>query len=113
MKISFVIPAYIKEHYIGDCIDAILSEKKANTYDVEIIVVNNASTDNTADVLKQYRDITVVNESEKGLVRARRAGFMASNGDLIANVDADTRITAGWLRKVMRAFEDDSRLVAL
>jgi glycosyltransferase involved in cell wall biosynthesis len=54
MKISFVIPAYNEERYVGDCLDAILKEKHANSYDVEIIVVNNASTDGTAEAVKKY-----------------------------------------------------------
>ena len=45
MKLSFVIPAYNEEHYIGDCLDAIIGQKKEFESDVEIIVVNNASTD--------------------------------------------------------------------
>ena len=114
MKISFVIPAYNEEHYVGDCLHAILREKRANpSYDVEIIVVNNASTDGTAEVVKKYPEVKLVNESTKGIVHARRAGFLASTGDLIANVDSDTRVSIGWLPKVMRAFEHDTRLVGV
>lgn len=114
MKISFVIPAYNEEHYIGDCLDAIVREKHANpSYDVEIIVVNNASTDGTAEVVKKYPEVTLVNEPTKGIVHARRAGFLASTGGLIANVDSDTRVSIGWLPKVMKEFERNTKLVAL
>jgi glycosyltransferase involved in cell wall biosynthesis len=40
MKLSFVIPAYNEERYIGDCLNAIVTQKKARHYDIEIIVVN-------------------------------------------------------------------------
>ncbi|MDR3582705.1 MAG: glycosyltransferase family 2 protein [Candidatus Pacebacteria bacterium] len=115
MKLSFVIPAYNEEHYLADCLDAIVAEKKASPHaaDIEIIVVNNASTDGTEAVARRYQDVIVVNEQSKGIVHARRAGYTASTGDIVANVDADTRITPGWIEKVFRAFERDERLVAL
>jgi glycosyltransferase involved in cell wall biosynthesis len=118
MKLSFVIPAYNEEHYVGECLDSIIAQKKAlPQYDIEIIVVNNASTDGTADVVKKYASaaaggVRLVDERAKGLVRARRAGFLASSGNLIANVDSDSRLTPGWIEKVMTAFANDSKLVA-
>jgi glycosyltransferase involved in cell wall biosynthesis len=115
MKISFVIPAYNEEHYVADCLDAILAQKDGAPCPLEIIVVNNASTDGTEAVVRRYTDrgVTLVNEPEKGLVHARRAGYDAATGDIIANVDADTRITPGWIDKVYRAFSGDPKLVAL
>lgn len=112
MKLSFVIPAYNEENYLGDCLDAIIRETRGAPYDTEIIVVDNASTDGTANVAKRYPEVKVVYEPEKGIVRARRAGYLAATGDLIANVDADTRITPGWVKKVMDAFAKDPKLVA-
>jgi glycosyltransferase involved in cell wall biosynthesis len=119
MKLSFVTPAYNEEGYIGLCIDAILREKAkfvaggGDPNNIEIIVVNNASTDKTADVVKKYQDVTLVNEPHKGIVWARRAGLMASTGDLIANVDADTQITDGWISRVFNEFARDPKLVGL
>jgi cellulose synthase/poly-beta-1,6-N-acetylglucosamine synthase-like glycosyltransferase len=120
MKLSFVIPAYNEESYVGDCLEAIIAQKRALEEqkkvlpgDIEIVVVNNASTDKTGEVVARYKDVKLVNEPEKGLVRARRAGFMAATGDLIANVDADTRITPGWIKKVLDSFAKDPKLVAL
>ncbi|HVO28389.1 MAG TPA: glycosyltransferase family 2 protein [Candidatus Paceibacterota bacterium] len=114
MKLSFVIPAYNEENYIGDCLAAIIAQKRAlPEYDIEIVVVNNASTDGTAAAVEKYPDVKLVNEPRKGIVFARRAGYLASTGDLIANVDADTRITPGWIGKVMTEFARDPRLVAL
>ncbi len=114
MKLSFVIPAYNEEHYLPDCLNTILKQKEKLPYDIEIIVVNNASTDRTREIARSYahKGIIVVNELKKGLVRARAAGFRAATGDLIANVDADTRLTPGWIKKVMEAFAKDEKLVA-
>ena len=115
MKISFVIPAYNEEHYLADCLEAIIAQKADAPCPIEIIVVNNASTDGTEAVARRYEKdgVGVVNEPAKGLVHARRAGYDAATGDIIANVDADTRITPGWIGKVYRAFSRDGRLVAL
>jgi glycosyltransferase involved in cell wall biosynthesis len=113
MKLSFVIPAYNEEHYIGDCLDSILRQKNEAKCEVEVVVVNNASTDGTAAVAGSYPHVKLVNEPHKGIVWARRAGFAASTGDLIAQVDADSRLTPGWIDKVATAFGKDEKLVAL
>ena len=113
MKLSFVIPAYNEEEYIGECLEAIVAQKQGLPYDIEVIVVNNNSTDRTEAVARRYPGVKVVEEKEKGIVRARRAGYQVATGDLIANVDADTRIPRGWIRRVMDSFADDPKLVAL
>jgi len=113
MKLSFVIPAHNEEKYIGQCLDSIFRELKNAPYDVEVIVVNNASTDGTREVAQKYPGVIVIDEPAKGLVRARRAGFLGATGDLIANVDADTMLTPKWVDKVFREFEKDKKLVAL
>jgi glycosyltransferase involved in cell wall biosynthesis len=112
MKISFVIPAYNEENYVGKCIESILKETKGKMHDVEIIVVNNASTDQTEKVAKSFPGVIVVNEPKKGLSHARHTGFWASKGDLIANIDADTKLTPDWIEKVFTAFIANPNLVA-
>ncbi|MFH0987974.1 MAG: glycosyltransferase, partial [Parcubacteria group bacterium] len=112
MKLSIVIPAYNEEKYIGKCLAGVLAEKHRWQHDVEIIVVNNASTDNTESVARSFPCVIVVNESRKGITRARQAGFEASTGDMIANVDADIFLPPGWINSVFRYFQDD-KLVAL
>lgn len=113
MKLSFVIPAYNEERYVGDCLAAIIEQKRPLPYDIEIIVVDNASTDGTAAVVSKYPGVKLVKEMKKGLLHARQAGFLAATGDLIAQIDADTKITPGWISRVMREFLNDEKLVAL
>jgi glycosyltransferase involved in cell wall biosynthesis len=120
MKISFVIPAYNEEERLGTCITSIqheLSQTKdpatGLAIESEIIVVNNASTDKTREVASGYTGVKVVDEPKKGLVMARQAGFSASSGELVANIDADVMLTPGWLATVMHAFENDKKLVCL
>jgi glycosyltransferase involved in cell wall biosynthesis len=109
MRLSFVVPAYNEEAYLPACLESILSQIDAQTSGLpagtcEIIVVNNASTDRTRDVALSYPGVTVVDEPRKGLTFARQAGFAASSGSLIANVDADSRLTPGWVAQVLAAF---------
>lgn len=113
MKISFVIPAYNEESYISDCLNSVIRELGTADFDTEIIVVNNASTDRTKEVAASFPNVRVVDETRKGLVFARKAGYEASTGMLIANVDADTKLPKGWIKKVLKEFAQDDNLVAL
>ncbi|PIX90238.1 MAG: glycosyl transferase family 2, partial [Candidatus Moranbacteria bacterium CG_4_10_14_3_um_filter_45_9] len=113
MKLSIVIPAYNEETYIGKCLESIAMEKTRGRFDVEIIVVNNASDDRTGEVARSFSFVKVVDEPRKGLVRARQTGYEASSGELIANVDADTLMPQGWIETVFTEFSTDSKLVAL
>jgi glycosyltransferase involved in cell wall biosynthesis len=71
MKLSFAIPAYNEEANIGACLTSILQELESKSWDVEIIVINNASTDRTAEIARSFPNIRVIDEPMKGLVRAR------------------------------------------
>ena len=113
MKLSFVIPAYNEEACIGKCLSSILAEKDKSVFDVEIIVVNNNSTDRTKDVALSFPTVRVVDEPQKGIVKARQAGYRAASGDLIANVDADNMLPPGWISRVFKEFSHDSNIVAL
>lgn len=112
-QISFVVPAFNEEALLGECIRAIQAEIGRSGCVAEVLVVNNASTDRTVAVAETFAGVVVVHEPVKGLVAARRAGFEAATGVLIANIDADTQIGAGWVDRVLASFEADPKLVAL
>ena len=95
MRLSIVVPAYNEEAYLPDCLESILIQTRDLAEPAEIIVVNNASTDRTPEVALGYPGVRVVDEPRKGLTFARQAGYAASTGDLVANVDSDSR-RAGW-----------------
>ena len=113
MKISFVIPAYNEEKYLPLCLQAIFLQQKTASCDVEVIVVNNASTDATHAIAASFPSVIVIDESRKGITFARQAGLAAATGDLIANVDADSILTPGWLEAVAKNFSRNEKLVAL
>ena len=113
MKISFVIPAYNEESCLAQCLNSISRELKKTKCDAEIVVVDNGSTDKTAEIAHSFPGVKLVYEPKKGISSARHAGYLAASGDLIANVDADTKLTPGWIGKVQKYFSKDPKLIAL
>jgi glycosyltransferase involved in cell wall biosynthesis len=113
MKLSIVIPAYNEEKYIGKCLESVFREISKTSCDVEVIVVDNASTDKTSEVIKTFPLAKYVYEAKKGLSQARHSGYLASSGDIIANVDSDSAIPSGWIDKIFSQFSKNPRLVAL
>ena len=105
MKISLVIPAYNEEAFIGACLDAALKYGGEKLH--EIIVVDNASTDHTADAAARYPGVRVVREDRKGTGHARQTGAEEATGDVIAYVDADSHLTPGWVEQIEHAFADE------
>jgi cellulose synthase/poly-beta-1,6-N-acetylglucosamine synthase-like glycosyltransferase len=67
-----------------------------------VIVVDNASTDATADIARAIPGVIVVHEPRKGLTHARAAGLRAATGDIVACLDADCRAPVLWLEQVVR-----------
>ncbi len=114
VKISFVIPAYNEEHYLPGCLQALRTEisRHGDALETEIIVVNNASTDDTAEVASLF-GATVVNEPTKGVARARQKGLENATGDIVAYIDADTKVTPDWIVLMLSEFAADPSLVAL
>jgi glycosyltransferase involved in cell wall biosynthesis len=112
MKLSFVVPAYNEEAIIARCLESIQEELASGTYDTEIVVVNNASTDRTKEIALSFPNVRVVDEPIKGLVAARAAGFKATHGEIVANIDADVMLPSGWVKKVFTEFLNE-RVVAL
>ena len=110
MTISVVIPAYNEEKYLATCLESL---KQYGGDVAEILVVNNGSSDKTAAVAGQFSGVRVVDEVVKGTSNARQRGFLETKGDIIAYLDADTRMPAHWLEKIKASFEADQRLVAV
>lgn len=109
--ISLIIPAYNEEDYLPACLDAIMAHVAGEV--LEIIVVDNNSTDRTAQVAARYPGVTCVFEPRKGITRARQRGFLAASGDILAYVDADTRPPAGWIAQIRANFAAQGDLACL
>jgi len=110
-KISLIIPAYNEEAYLPACLDAVMANVAGKA--MEIIVVDNNSTDGTRAVVERYPGVTCVFEPNKGITRARQRGFIESKGDILCYVDADTRPLPGWIDQIWEQFGRDNNLACL
>ena len=111
MKLTVIVCAYNEEKYLRECLSSLLKNPPENLY--EIIVVDNASTDRTAEIARGFEKVRVVSEPQKGLTRARQRGFLESQTELLAYVDADTRIMPGWYKFMNESFGRDRELICL
>jgi glycosyltransferase involved in cell wall biosynthesis len=95
--VSVIVPVYNTSRYLEDCINSICSQKYTN---LEIILVNDGSTDNSGDICDKYSQIDdrikVYHKTNGGLSSARNTGIDVSNGEYIAFVDSDDWISE-WM----------------
>ena len=111
MKISLIIPAHNEEKYIGACLDHALKNSRGRFH--EIIVIDNASTDRTPDIARRYENVRVILEPKKGLTHARERGFAEATGDVLAYIDADTKMPENWLDIAETSFEKEPNFACL
>ncbi len=102
-KISVVVPLYNTDKYIERCLDSIINQTYRN---LEIIVVNDASTDNSRNIVNEYikkdsRISLIDHECNKGLYHARITGVENSHGDYIGFVDSDDYISCDFFREMI------------
>lgn len=112
--LSVVIPAYNEEKCIGQCLFSLTKQDTKEPF--EVIVVNNASTDRTAEVAQQYEDrlhLRVIQEEHKGRGRARTAGFALAKGDIILSTDADTIVPPHWIEALSSPLRTGGNVVGV
>ena len=105
MKISVIIPVYNTAIYLPECLDSVLSE----IGDIEIICVNDGSTDNSLEIIELYANkntkIIAINQLNGGLSAARNAGVNSASGDYIFFLDSDDVINEGAFEQLNRVIE--------
>lgn len=104
-KISVIIPVYNSEKYIAQCLDSIINQ---SLKDIEIICVNDGSTDNSLDILNEYakkdnriKVITQINTGN-GAGSARNTGLEQAKGEYISFIDSDDYIDKDFLEKLYK-----------
>lgn len=107
--ISIIIPVYNVESYLERCIESVLQQTYSN---LEIICVNDGSSDNSGHILEQFasRDdrITVIHHKQnQGLAFARNTGLQQASGSYIGFVDSDDHISPDCYEKLVRVFQND------
>jgi glycosyltransferase involved in cell wall biosynthesis len=104
--VSVVIPAYNAARFIGGAIESALSQTIS---DLEVIVVNDGSTDDTAEAVERYlsdRRVRCISQQNRGLPGARNAGAENSRGEYLAFLDADDFLAPNALEVMTRKFEE-------
>ena len=105
MDLSRVIPAYNVEAYIGPCLDSIY-DGNPDLASFEVIVVDDGSTDGTAEVIDRYArlygNLTVVSQENLGVSRARTNGLAKAQGDYIWFIDSDDFLPAHGLGEALK-----------
>ena len=100
-KLSVVVPVYNVENYLSKCLDSIL---KQTLEDIEIICVNDGSTDGSANILQDYKKkdprIIVLEQENQGLGAARNTGIRTARGEYIGFVDSDDFIEPTMYEKL-------------
>lgn len=112
--VSVIIPTYNVEQYIGRCLDSVLNQSYKN---IEIVIVDDASSDQSLVIAKQYQSLhhnirIIKHEQNKGLMTTRRDGYMAALGDCIMFVDSDDALPTDAVQKlVCRQAETNADIV--
>ena len=96
--ISIVVPALNEGRLLPDCLESLINQDYEGEY--EIIVVDNGSTDNTANIAKNFGVKVVFCLDNEGVSYARQVGADAACGDIIAQADADTVYPRDWLARI-------------
>ncbi len=100
-KVSVIIPVYNVEKYLKDCLDSVINQ---TLKDIELICVNDGSTDNSLNILREYADkdnrIVVLNQENRGLSVARNIGVENALGEYLYFLDSDDKIRLCALEKL-------------
>ena len=114
-KISVIVPCYNVEKYVAKCLDSIINQ----TYkDLEIIVVEDCSKDNTYEILKEYekkdkRIKLIKNKKNGGLSFSRNAGIKASTGDYLSFIDSDDYIDLNFYELMINEIDSNNADIAI
>jgi glycosyltransferase involved in cell wall biosynthesis len=108
--VSVIIPVFNKQNYVSEAIESVFAQTYAP---IEIIAVNDGSTDNSLEVISRYLNdgIQVIDQKNSGVERARNLGFSKSVGSFIVFLDADDLMKSNRITKQIDLFISDPNLV--
>lgn len=112
MHISVVICTHNRSSRLRKCLDSVVTVTAPAGLKWELVVVNSASTDDTAAVIQDFArrapmPVTIVTETRRGSGRARNAGWHAARGDIIAFTDDDCYVAEDYVERLAEAFADE------
>ena len=108
--VSVIIPCFNQGCFINDAVKSVLNSSYQN---IEIIIVNDGSTDFlTNEVLKGFNDerIKVINQTNQGVCAARNNGINEANGEFILPLDADDKIAPLYIEKAVKVLHENPKI---
>ena len=110
MKVSIVIPVYNEAERLDACLRSIATQ---TTAPLEVIVVDNNSTDDSAIIAQRFSFVKLLRESRQGVVHARNRGFDAAKGGIIGRIDADSILPESWVAQIQALFAGNQSMSAV
>ncbi len=107
--ITVIIPIYNGEKYAKTCLENMLQQSYKN---LEIIVVDDGSTDKTAEIIRDYPVKIITHEKNKGLSAARNTGMDAATGEYIHFMDVDDSVNSVFYEKMIKAISETETDIA-
>ena len=105
-RVSIIVPVYNGERTIGECVESIFALSFPRN-DVELLLIDNASSDGTSKILDGYRDRAIIlHETKRGPAAARNRGLSNATGDIVAFTDADCVVHRDWLSRIIAPLRD-------
>lgn len=114
-KISVIVSVYNTEKYIEKCLDSLLNQTYSN---IEIVVINDCSTDGSLKILKKYAKkydnmILIENKENKGLSYSRNVGLEKATGKYIGYIDSDDYVDSTYYEQMMKAIKKEKSEIAI
>ena len=110
--VSVIIPAYNAEMHILECVNSVLNQTHRN---LEIIIVNDGSTDKSLEILESIHDnrIRIINQENQGCSSAKNSGLKIASGDFIQYLDADDVLSQDKIEKQLIRLENAQNKIAV
>lgn len=102
--VSVVVCAYNAARTLGECLQSLQAVRYP---DVEILVINDGSRDETGAIARTFPEVRVIDIPNGGLSAARNVGFEAASGDIVAYVDSDARVDPDWLTYLVQPLAEE------
>lgn len=97
-RVSVIVPTYNEQKEIGECLNSL---NQQTFKDLEIILVDDGSTDSTLITLKSFKNIKVLKQDHDGTAKARNLGAKYANGEILVFVDADMTFDKNFIEKII------------